>query len=169
VWIFFNGDEESTDGEDGSTCANVRFGIRQCLLKGIGVALHWQCWPTEHARRRRANSARVTCTCTRCHRRAQRAQPRISTTWPRFWSALIFTQGPGTETVNIQSECKVHHERLFPTRSSNIEPPSRCTPPRFSLLFLSTGTYVTNLGCTRPQKHSSVSLWGMWRDVSAHP
>jgi hypothetical protein len=42
VWIFFNGDEEGTDGEDGSTCANVRFGIRQCLLKGVGVALHWQ-------------------------------------------------------------------------------------------------------------------------------
>jgi hypothetical protein len=41
VWIFFNGDEEATDGEDGSSCANVRFGIRQCLLEGIGVALHY--------------------------------------------------------------------------------------------------------------------------------
>ncbi len=39
MWIFFNGDEEGTDGEDGSTCANVRFGIGKCVLKGIRVSL----------------------------------------------------------------------------------------------------------------------------------
>ena len=39
MWIFFNGDEEGTGGEDGSTCANVRFGIRQ-LIKKNELALH---------------------------------------------------------------------------------------------------------------------------------
>ena len=29
VWILFDGDEEGRVGEDGSTCVNVRFGIRR--------------------------------------------------------------------------------------------------------------------------------------------
>ncbi len=89
-------------------------------------------WPTGHARRR-ANSAWSRVPCSRRQRRAQ----TITTVLPRCL-VLVFIQGSGTETVVIQSELP---GSCF--LEIKYEPPR--TPPRFSFLVLSTGTYATNL------------------------
>lgn len=107
MWILFNGDEEGTDGEDGSTCANVRFGIGQCLLKRIGVALtlHWRRWNTRDgdALIRHGHVYRVPEVIRPESGSTSNLDIDIATVLlPR--PALIFTQGSGTETVNIQSE-----------------------------------------------------------------
>ena len=144
MWIFFNGDEEGTDGEDGSTCAKVRFGIRQCLLKGlgIGVALYGTAndgQPTD-ARRRRANSQWSRAPCFRRTRRLSCHAVLLS--HARFRLHTGFRNQDGQHPVVKSAPWASEPGSSLP---GIIKYELLCTLPRFSLLFFSSGTYATNL------------------------